>query len=343
MSFNTGPIVPVPDAGGGAGAPIVVSNVINAMWQSAQAKADAAMGAADEALFYSDQAPRMQHASVNADYEVPQKPVLPDMTGDADKAEAIFRAYYGELWDNMVDGFATFIRTYFPDPDYYRDALRWCHIAITQGGTGIRASVENQLWERERARVMTEYSSAADQAEDDWAARGFPLPPGALTGQLAKLRAVAMKTLSASSRDIAVKSFETEIENVRFAVSALLDWRKAALDAALKYINALAGAPDIAMKLATGMAQIKSELARALTALYQAEIAALEPEVRMAITNAELKQRASEANLKASVDTLQAKVQTAMSAVQMLATQAAAGINAIGARASISGGDSSSI
>ena len=161
--------------------------------------------------------------------------------------------------------------------------------------------------------------------------------------RLAKLRAVAMKTLSASSRDIAVKSFETEIENVRFAVSALLDWRKAALDAALKYINALAGAPDIAMKLATGMAQIKSELARALTALYQAEIAALEPEVRMAITNAELKQRASDANLKASVDTLQAKVQTAMSAVQMLATQAAAGINAIGARASISGGDSSSI
>lgn len=343
MSFNTGPIVPVPDATGGAGAPIVVSNVINAMWQSAQAKADAAMGAADEALSYSDHSPQLQHASVNAEYTPPEKPVLPDMTDDADKAEEIFRAYYGELWEKMVDGFATFIRTYFPDTDYYRDALRWCHTAITQGGTGIRASVENQLWERERARVMADYASAADQSEDDWAARGFPLPPGALTGQLAKLRADAMKALSASSRDIAVKSFEAEIENVRFAVSALLDWRKAALDAALKYINALAGAPDIAMKLATGMAQIKSELARALTALYQAEVAALEPQVRMAITDAELKQRANEANLKASVDTLQAKVQTAMSAVQMLATQAAAGINAIGARASISGGDSSSI
>ena len=97
------------------------------------------------------------------------------------------------------------------------------------------------------------------------------------------------------------------------------------------------------MKLATGLANIKGDLARALTALYQAEVAALEPRVRMAITDAELQQRASEANMKAQVDMIQAKLQGALGAAQMLATQAAAGLNAINAQASISGADSTRI
>lgn len=340
--FPVGPIVPVPDPiTGGAGAPVVVSNVINAMWASAQGKSEAALEATDEALDYADQAPFMAPAHVISDYEVPVKPILPDMSGDADKAESIFRSYYGELYDKMVGGFEDYIKKYFPDPDFYREALKWCNKAIVQGGTGIRPSVEAALWERNRARITNEFTSADAQAEREWAARGFPLPPGALAGQKAQIRVAAARELAGSSREIAIEAFKVEVENTRFAVEQLLNWRKAALDAAGKYIAALAGAPETAMKLATGLANIKGDLARALTALYQAEVAALEPRVRMAITDAELQQRASEANMKAQVDMIQAKLQGALGAAQMLATQAAAGLNAINAQASISGSDSS--
>ena len=343
MSFNTGPIVPVPGPRGGAGAPIIVSNVINAMWQSAQGKADASLAAGNVALAFSDQAPIMLPAKMKGKYPPPTKPKLPDISKDADKAEAMFRKYYGEIYNKLVNGFADFIRAYFPDPDYYKAALEWCNRAITVGGSGIRASVEQQLWERDRARTLSEFASASDQAENEWSARGFPMPPGALAGQKAQLRTNAAKELSGKSRDIAIKSFDTEIENVRFAVSALLDWRKNALDAAGKYIAALASAPDTAMKLSTGLANLKSDLARALTALYQAEVAAMEPTVRLAITDAEFMQRANEANLKAMIDTMQAKVQSAMGIMQALSTQAAAGINGVNAGATSSGSDSSSI
>lgn len=343
MKVISGEIVPVPDATGGVGAAVVVSRVFNAMWESAQNKADASLEVVGEALDFADQAPTMSASSVGYDYALPDKPELPDISGDSDKTETMFRTYNKELWDKLVDAFAGYMTKYFPEPAYYKDALAWCGRAITAGGTGIRAPIEQQLWERNRARIMSDYASAVDQAENEWANRRFPLPPGSLVGQLNSLRTNSFKELAASSRDIAVKSFEQEIENVRFAVDQLLNFRIAALDAANKYIGALTGATDTAVKLATGLASLKGEMARALTAMYQAEISALEPKVRMAITDAELAQKASEKNIDASLATLDAKVKSAMAAAQMLATQAAAGLNAIGARAGISGQDSSSV
>lgn len=140
----------------------------------------------------------------------------------------------------------------------------------------------------------------------------------------------------ASSREIAIKAFDTEVENIRFAVKALFDLRQAAMDAAVRYIGALAGGDDAAARVATGLAGLKNDFARTLAQLYSAEVSALDPIVKIGITNAELKQRANEALLQANVSMAKMRIDAAVAGAQMLGTQAAAGINAVSAGARVS-------
>lgn len=337
-----GGIVSVPDAGGGAGAAVVTSQVINAMWQNAQAKAQAGVDVTRGAMALADPAPKMD---VNGVYgTAPDVPAPPRLDApDPDAGKKLYESQLRHMKDLITDGFAKFIGDYFPRTDWFDAAIDWCHKAIRDGGTGINANVEAQLWERDRARIRRKAGADRDKAMKEWAAKGFPQPPGALAMQIRLIDQTASDELSAQSRDIAIKSFETEVENVRFAVKELLDLRMKALDAALNYIRTLMLGPETAMKLATGLSGLQYELMRALTAMYTAQVSALSPQIQLLIADAELRQKSAKANLDSDLAVIEAKVRAALAAAQMLGTQAAAGINAIGARASISGNDSSQL
>lgn len=336
-----GGIVTVPDGGGGAGAAVTTTEIINAMWQNAQNKSSAGTAYTNAAVGYSDPAPHMTGAVLDTSYLPPVKPVLADV--DPNDSEAMYNAQRDQMLALITDNFASFINEWFPHPEWYEDALGWCHEAFTAGGSGINSSVEQQLWERARARILADSERAKDEVATAWANRRFPLPPGALTNQTNQISLDAGRKLAESSRDIAIKSFDTEIENVRFAVTKVLDQRKIALDATGDYIKTIMLAPDTAMKLATGLANIRTELSRSLVQLYSAEVAAAEPRIRLAITDAQLRQGAAEANLRSDMNSLENKVRAFMAAAQMLGSQASAGLNAINAQSSISGTDSSSV
>ena len=274
----------------------------------------------------------------------PKVPAPPELKEpDPDAGKKLYEVKLKEMLDLITDNFAKFIHDYFPDTGWFEAALDWCHKAIRDGGTGINTHVEAQLWERDRARIRQQARAQKDTATAQWASRGFPQPPGALAMQIRQIDREASKELSKQSRDIAVKSFDTEVENVRFAVKELLDLRTKALGAALDYIRTLMLGPETAMKLATDLSTLQYELMRALTAMYTAQVSALSPQVQLLIADAELRQKAEKANLDSELAMIDARVRAALAAAQMLGTQAAAGINAIGARASISGNDSSTL
>ncbi len=91
------------------------------------------------------------------------------------------------------------------------------------------------------------------------------------------------------------------------------------------------------------LANLRTELARNLVMLFSAQVSALEPKVRLAITDANLKLEAAKANLQALEMSVDAKVKAALSGADMVARMASAGINAINAQTSIQGNDSSSV
>ncbi|MGJ3704654.1 hypothetical protein [Variovorax sp. AFSI2.2] len=333
-----GGIVTIPDpTSGGAGAPVTTTQIINAMWANAQSKSESGDLRIGQAIGFADPAPHVLTPTLDTTYLPPLKPDLPpDSPNDA---EAMYNTQRDQMINLITDSWADFISTYFPNPGFYNDALAWCHTAFTSGGSGLSPVVEQQLWERARARILADSQRAEDEATATWANRRWPVPPGALTNQINQIRLDAGRKLAEQSRDISIKSFDTEIENVRFAVKQVLDQRKVALDATGDYIKTIMLGPQTAMSLATGLANIRSEASRALVALYSAESAALQPRVQLAIADADLKMRGEQANLQAQMNSLESKVRAAIAGAQLVGQQAAAGLNAINSSASISGSD----
>lgn len=323
----------------GGGSYDLTVETFNKMWQKANEMLAANEQWIKKALDLSLVPPSITWSPTDKSFWVlPQKPVLPD--DQWVDGENIYRANKDEIIALLTGGFADFLDKYLPNPEFYDNALAWCNRAVMQGGTGVNANVEAQIWERHRSRIMGEAGAAEREAQTQIAARGFSLPPGALVGRVQQIRLDTQGKLAEQARDIAIKSFETEIENVRFAVEQILSQRAVALNAANDYIKALAMGPEMGIKLATGLAGLKSDLARNLVALYQAESAAMEPRIRLAITDAELRQQANVKNMEAVLATIEERVKAALGAAQMAGSMAAAGLNAINASVGVSASDS---
>lgn len=85
--------------------------------------------------------------------------------------------------------------------------------------TGIHPDVELAIWNRGRDRESALYGSALTQIAKDFAARGFPIPPGAATALAHQAIQKAREGSSTIGRDIAIKQAELEQQNRQFALS----------------------------------------------------------------------------------------------------------------------------
>lgn len=282
-----------------------------------------------------------------------------------------------EVEQMLKDEFSTFLQTYFPlDPTSLEAATEWINTALTVGGSGINANVETQLWNRDRARILEDLSRAQDEAITGWAARRFPVPPGAATYQVLQLQRDAAVKIADVSREQAVKSFQTEIENVRLAVGRALELRTSAVGAAGEYIKILAVGPQTDASYSASLASASAALenvaasyygsftsaqaslessansarasmfgstSSAAASMFGSQIEGSGINSRIAIANAESQTRVNELTAKLTVELLTAQVQAAIAAAHAAGTQAAAALNALHAQASISGNDSTVI
>lgn len=106
--------------------------------------------------------------------------------------------------------------------DYYdSDLLNGVSSRLTTmlaGGTGLPPSIEQAIWDRGRAREDVIAKKATQEAYEEFAARGFSLPTGALAGRVAEVWQKNREAGSTFSRDVAIKQAELEIENLKFSV-----------------------------------------------------------------------------------------------------------------------------
>lgn len=336
-----GGIVIVPDPiTGGAGAAVTTTEVINAQWANAQNKLTSAQLQAQQAYNDAASPPQMTAIGLDQSYLPPLIPIL--TASSLADMEALYGTTLGQITALMTNAMASFMQQFLPNPQFYLDALNWCDNAIVNGGTGINTAVETALWQRGRARIMSDSQRAEDEASTTWSNKRWPVPTGALRKTIAMIGLDTGRKLAEVNRDIAIKQFEQEIANVQFAVTAVLDLEKAAQDAALRYVQVFASAPQIAMQLATGLAGLENDFAKTLTSLYEAEITALQPKIQLQLAAANLSLEVGKANLESQVAGMEDRVKSALGMLQILGSVSAAGINAINAQTSISGSDSTS-
>lgn len=318
------------------GAPAVVSEVFNNMWMIAQTRTELADAAITRAVAETDGWTPITAPRLDEELDIPQKP---EIDFDPNQAGNLYDSIRSALETTIEGKLDQFLTTYFPSPAAYSKAMAWLENAV-DGGVGIDPVIERQLWERDRARVLNESARAESEAAINWANRGFPLPPGALTGQVHQIRLDAQKKLSEQSRDIAIKRFDAGLENAKFAVKTIIDTAQTALNAASDYIKTVMMGPQLASELALSQVDAKIKVVQALTTLYAAEVGALDPVVKLAVAQGDMDMRGMETNARGEMTALEARVRAAVAYAEMLGAQAAAGLNALNASAQISGSDS---
>lgn len=316
-----------------------VAGVFNDSWDLATAKSSDALTRTDAAITAASAGAADIAAPSTVAYTSPTAPTAPTPLSLAD-AQGLFDTNKDTILTLLTDNFTSFLTANFPIGTYLARAQTWIENALLGGGSGINATVEEQLWERERARALKEQARMADELVTTWAARRFPTPPGALTYQQLQLNRDTAEKLGENSREQAIQSWKAELDNVRFAVDKAISLRVAAVSSAGDYIRTLALGPQTAAQLAGAIVDAEARMAGAVSDFYRSQVGAAEAAMRASQANAELKVRVDEANQMSHLKAIEQKVHAAVAAAQMLATQAAAALNALHAQAGINAAES---
>lgn len=254
-------------------------------------------------------------------------------------AAGVDGALYGSTYDQIVNDlsgkFAGFFADYFPNECDYLAKAQDQLCDILNGGTGIPAHVENQIWQRDRSRMLEEVGRVKQEIIAGSAARGFPLPTGAALYAARSAQIEVQNKIAQQSRDVAIKHVEILIENIKFAIAQALDYRIKAIQAAGDYIKTIALGPEIAMKLATSAAGAQAQLISAASQYYRNRIAVEELKLDVLKFNAGTSAELSMNNVREFSQRLKARTDTLSAAARAAGDQAAAALNAVHASAGI--------
>lgn len=259
---------------------------------------------------------------------------LPDRAEGVDSG--LFDSVRATLVTELTDLFRDFFDTFFPlDDELTSSARRWMNDAITQGGSGVNPGVEEGIWQRERSRLAQAKADAQTSTVALWAAKGFPLPPGAAAGAIQDLEVKYMQALNEQAAQVASRTFEAELTNVRLAIQQSVEYHSRAVAAASDYIKSIASSGSTAASLAAQNAGVQAQMISATASYYNARVGAAEMTLRAAIANADNSVRVATTRETLNAQYSDQRVKVAMSAAESVGQQAAAALNGLNSTAQI--------
>lgn len=110
----------------------------------------------------------------------------------------------------------------FSEDDYSSTQLTALQSKISEmlsGSVGIPAAIWDQIWDRARTNEQKTAQAAINAAAEEWAARGFSLPPGALDARIREAQQNVQNAANQLNREIAIQQAQMEVENLRIAVA----------------------------------------------------------------------------------------------------------------------------
>lgn len=252
--------------------------------------------------------------------DIPLEAMGPDLT--------LFNQYNDNIINKLVDLFSDFLATYFPlSQTTMTLAEQWLQNQIQNGGTGVNAAVEAQLHERERSRALADAQRAENEITESWAAKRFPMPPGALAYQVLQVQQKAQDEIAKSSRETMIKAWEVEVDMVKFAIDEALKARQIAISAAGDYIKDLAMSQNTSYQLAMGQSQAQNALIQAAAAYYNAEINAQQTMFASRHENSKMAHVSGLTNAEINKDLLIGRGQMTHAGAEVVGRQAQAMLN----------------
>lgn len=90
---------------------------------------------------------------------------------------------------------------------------------LWSGGSGIPAAIEQAMVERAQSREDMAYARDLDNVSTEFAKRGFTMPPGMMSARIDQMKQDLNLKKQGLNRELTIKFVETQIENIRFAVT----------------------------------------------------------------------------------------------------------------------------
>lgn len=301
---------------------------------------------------------------------------IPGSSVVADTFATDYAAKLTDAQNAITANLSTFFSTYFPmtlNDTELTLGQGWV-INVLTGGGAMNPSIENQYWQRDRDRVAREIAVKVAETTASWASRGFPLPPGAAVGAVLAAQRTGLEQGAESSRNVAVKKYETEVLLQQEAIKVAISLRTQAMAAMSDFIKTLVFAPrDDAQEYGKVSVQATSIANDALTKYFSAttsaNISLIEAQADVAIKTAEVAVDVAKLSVDSTVQlgdlALRAelgiaditvrqnetagnwtvaiaskRIDAAIAAAQMNATMASAALNGIHATAGVSGNSS---
>jgi len=313
-----------------------VTSILNPILEAARSKAEAAEDAAQRAMALSR---KLVARRINGSVEITGFPEALDIdrgVPDLDLGEGRKQSMVGDVTRRLNAIFTSFFSTYMPLGRSFDVADEWAARALEGNGSGLDSVLEERIWELDRGRILRDKWRQETEVRAQWAARRYPMPPGAMDFQLMQLNRDLNNKVADSSRERAIITFQAEIENMRVALGRAIEMRTAAIDRAISMFNTNMQIDQMGVQYQTAFEQQRVALINALSALYSTETSGWSARKGIERGNIDLKQQDEARVHDADKFSLEKEVDAAMQAAQAAGTQAAAALNGLHAQGSIS-------
>ena len=311
----------------------VLEDIINATWNKGidlASAVDAKVTAATTG--YLDLVGTPTVTAGNVAVPVIDEPLVTIPT-DANVADIFdtFTTEYIELATWLDGKRATFMSTYFPDEQAAYTAVEdYLQAAIANPEIGMPTAISAQIWTNDR--ITYDAARASADVLDTFAAKGFPLPPGAAASSIIQIQNKAQDEIAESSRKVALIS----VEQMKGVVDNLLKLRQIAMSDATEYLKALASAPDMVSRMTNIGYDAQSKLISSVSSYYNARTQAADVMSKVNQYNNTTTYDAAKSNQAASMGMIENKLKALLTDIKSVAQQTTAMFNNLNVSANLS-------
>lgn len=314
---------------------LAFSKIVNASWTKGLEMQDAfsaKIGAAQADFLDNTATPTVTAGSV-AVPTITEPTVAIQDDATADSIIGMIDTSTAALVADLGAKFSAFKTSYFPDDSaIYGAAEDWVQGAMANPNGAIPVAVQSQIFADDQARILDDATRATEALTAQFAARRFPLPPGALANASLQIQQKAQDEIAESSRKVAILS----VEQMKFAVEKAIQLRKTAMDSVLDYVKIVASQPETSSKLVSSAYDAQSRMISSAASFFGARIAATDLVNKAAQYNNSLAFEAATKNQSAELDMIDAKLKALLAEAEMLIKSAAALFNNLHASTSMS-------
>lgn len=256
--------------------------------------------------------------------------------------QAVINTNLTTYLESRIDVYtADYFNRIFPIDSNLAPAQAWV-ARVLSGVSVLDQTVEERIWSRERDRAQRDAQRATSEVLTSWAARGYPLPPGAAVGAVLMAQRTAMEQAAASSREIAIKKFDVEIEQVKRAIDLAIQMRVETIKNMSEYIKNAALRSAMPIQLKQAQSDLNAKMMGTAAEFFGLESGLEKYKLEAPKLVSDHYRDWAKFNYSTKLDRVKQRTELALQMAQMAATQAAAALNGLHASAAISGSDSSS-